>query len=260
MRLFLAPKEHPAHQMKTVVFSDVHLPSTPETAHVRAEFIRFLGAVVTPDVNRVIILGDLFDFWFEYRTVVFSGYFDVLCAFAALRDRGVEMHLVCGNHDFWAGPFLEQHLGFHVHRGPVVMAFGSKRVLMAHGDGENARDFGYRIYKRIASAAPVIWMFRQLHPDCAMALARIVSRTSRNLSQVKDPTKGAEAAALRAFAARTLAEGKADVVMAGHAHAPAYEGQHPTPNGPGIYINAGDWMYHRSYVEWDGTEFRLLNA
>ena len=239
--------------MKTVVLSDVHLDVWEGGRERRTEFAAFLRNL-DPAVARLIILGDLFDFWFEYEHVIFSGYFEVLRALAELRDRGVELHLVCGNHDFWAGRFLHEDLRFLVYRNPVVMDFGGRRVLFVHGDGLNKRDWGYRVYKRIARARPVIWAFRRLHPDRAMGIARWVSRNSRRMSERKDPAKGAEARALRAFAEQTLRRGEADVIICGHSHAPAYE-EFPSPSGTGLYINCGDWMYHRAHVEWDGNTF-----
>jgi UDP-2,3-diacylglucosamine pyrophosphatase LpxH len=90
-----------------------------------------------------------------------------------------------------------------------------------------------------------------------MGLAKRVSRTSRRFTGRMDPENGAEAAALREFARTCLSRGETQVVICGHAHSPTCE-HYPTPNGPGLYINTGDWIYHRSYVEWDGEEFRLV--
>ncbi|NIA13398.1 MAG: hypothetical protein GWP08_04900 [Nitrospiraceae bacterium] len=242
--------------MKTIVLSDVHLQPTEEGQDRQAAFGTFLHKLADDGAERLIILGDLFDFWFEYKHVIFSEYFDVLRAFAELRDRGVEIHLVCGNHDFWAGRFLERQLGFHIYPDQAIMEFDGKRALLIHGDGLNPADRGYRIYKRLARARLVIWLFGLLHPDWAMGIAQRVSRTSRRMTRAADMSKGAEATALRAFAERTLAAGEADVIMCGHAHAATRE-EFPTPNGTGLYINTGEWMIRRSYVEWDGSEFTL---
>ena len=245
--------------MATLFVSDVHLDVPPFHQERTETFLRFLRGVDPARVERIIILGDLFDFWFEYKHVIFSGYFDVLRALAALRDHGVRFDLIGGNHDFWAGRFLEEQLGFCVHKEPFMMDFGGRRVLLMHGDGLNARDVGYRLYRRVARTGWVIRAFRLLHPDWAMALARFVSRGSRRLAQAPDPGKGSEAIALRAYARNVLAGGKADAVICGHAHSPIIE-EYPAPVGNGLYINTGDWLFHCSYVEWDGTEFRLLNA
>jgi len=243
--------------MKTVVLSDVHLNVSTYGEPQLLEFIKFLKNLHAERVERLILLGDLFDFWFEYKHVVFSEYFHVLRALAELNEQGVELHLVCGNHDFWAGRFLEQYLGFTVHRDEARIAFGNRHALLVHGDGLNKKDRAYRIYRRIAKAPAVVWLFRLIHPDLAMALAKRISRTSRRMTSQADPSKGAEAAALRLFAQEYLGQGQCQVVICGHAHAPACE-QYTTPNGPGLYINTGDWMYHRSYVEWDGEDFKLI--
>lgn len=242
--------------MKTVILSDIHLDANPDGRDFVNAFATDLPRIVGDDTRRLIVLGDLFDFWFEYKHVVFSGYFEVLRVFAELRDQGVEMHLVCGNHDFWAGRFLRDHLGFVIHQKPVVMDFDGRRVWLMHGDGFNQKDYAYRAYKWLARSKPVIGLFGMIHPDIAMDIARRVSRTSRRLTLQEDPTKGAEALALAEYAKDILAQGKADVVIAGHAHAPAMM-EFPTPNNAGAYINTGDWMYHRSYVVWDNGEFEM---
>lgn len=242
--------------MITLFLSDVHLDIPPYHRERTEAFLKFLRDVDPARVDRIVILGDLFDFWFEYKHVIFSGYFDVLRVLADLRERGVRLELAGGNHDFWAGRFIEEQLGIVVHRDPVYMEFGGRKVLVSHGDGENPRDVGYRIYKRIARAQIVVRAFRLLHPDWAMALARFVSRGSRRRADDPEPDGGAEAAALREYARNVLAKGKADVVICGHAHSPAIE-EYPTPTGKGLYINTGDWLRHFSYVEWDGAEFRL---
>jgi UDP-2,3-diacylglucosamine hydrolase len=243
--------------VKTIVLSDVHLQATPEGMERALPFRRFLERIDPQHTNRLIVLGDLFDFWFEYRHVIFSGYFPILRQFADLCDNGVELHLVCGNHDFWAGRFLREDLGMHVHQAAVTLPFGGDRVLLVHGDGINPADKGYRIYKRIARTPGVLWAFRQLHPDLAMGLARAVSHGSRRFFGAKDASKGPEVAPLRAFAQETLRQGEADVVMCGHSHYPVCE-EMSTGTGQGAYINTGDWLMHQSYVEWEDGVFRLL--
>ena len=245
--------------MKTLLLSDVHLDVGPESRERMAEFAALLRTFPGKGVGRLIILGDLFDFWFEYRHVIFSGYFDVLQALAELRDRGIELHLVCGNHDFWAGRFLRDHLNFAIYQESVEMDFGGRRALLIHGDGINPQDWRYRLYKRFARARLIIGLFRRLHPDRAMNIARWVSRKSSQRSWVADPAKGAEAAALRAYAQGVIARGQADIVVCGHAHAPAIE-ECPALSGTGLYVNTGDWMYHRTYVEWNGEDFGLHKA
>lgn len=240
--------------MKTVIFSDVHLNVAEDGRDLMRDITAFLRSIDPAETERIVVLGDLFDFWFEYKHVIFSGYFDVLRAFADLSDAGVEIHFIIGNHDFWAGRFLVNHLRFQIHQ-KLLLEMGGKRVLFVHGDGINPKDVGYRIYKRIARAPFVVWLFGLIHPDWAMGIAQGVARGSRYVKRVDDLSKGTEVVPLQDFAKRTLAEGKADVVMCGHSHYPAME-EHPTPNGTGLYINTGDWLFHKSYVEWDGEEYK----
>ncbi|MEX2016680.1 MAG: UDP-2,3-diacylglucosamine diphosphatase [Candidatus Hydrogenedentales bacterium] len=240
--------------MTTLIFADVHLKATPDGEADSKAFTQFLRTINDGRYGRIIVLGDLFDFWFEYRHVIFSGYFDVLRAFAALHDNGVELHLVSGNHDFWAGRFLRNSIGFALHPESLVLKEGGMRVLFAHGDGLNPRDLGYRVYKNFARARPVISLFRLLHPDWAMALAMRVSHGSRALRTPDQPSDNQERPALHDFARRTVAEGGADVVICGHTHFPERE-SYPAPAGEGTYLNTGDWMNHRSYVEWRGHDF-----
>jgi UDP-2,3-diacylglucosamine hydrolase len=243
----------PAH---TVIVSDVHLNVAKDGAERMEAFTRFLQSWTDAPPERLIILGDLFDFWFEYRHVIFSGYFEVLRAFADLRDLGVAFHFVCGNHDFWAGRFLRDALAFEIHRDPVTLAFGARSALLVHGDGVNPRDVSYRLYKRIARSRWVIRCFRAIHPDWAMRIAQGVSRGSRRAFSPDDPADGPEIAPQRAFAAKCLQDGQADIVMCGHSHYPVHEWIE-TMWGPRLYLNTGDWVAHRTYAVWDGAEFRL---
>ena len=242
--------------MKTLIFSDVHLKVAPESKKDHAEFISFLRGIDPAEFDRIIVLGDLFDFWFEYKHVVFSGYFNVLRAFADLRDQGVELHLVCGNHDFWAGRFIRDELKMHIHPIDYRCSFGDRRVLFIHGDGMNPEDVAYRIYKRIVRSRLAIWLFSMLHPDWAMWIAKVTSNASRAHYERRHAKRGEVPRSLHDFATEVLARGGVDVLLCGHTHEPVEETL-PTPQGPGLYINTGDWLNHRSYVVWDGEGFAL---
>lgn len=242
-----------AANAKTLIVSDAHLKvAEPERTR---EFARFLRAFNPAEFRRVICLGDLFDFWFEYRHVVFSDYFEVLRAFADMHDAGVELHLVCGNHDFWAGRFLREALGIQIHLEADV-PFGDRRARLIHGDGINPNDWKYRLYKRIARNPFVVWAFRLIHPDWAMSIARAVSHGSRTLYGNEDPAQGPEARSLREYARRVLERGEAQIVLCGHSHAATIE-EFPTPQGMGVYVNPGDWLHRRAYAVWDGEKFHL---
>lgn len=240
--------------MKTLIFADVHLKAGPSGEETLKDFTDFLRQIDPDEFDRAIILGDLFDFWFEYKHVIFSVYFDVLRAFADLQERGMTFHLVCGNHDFWAGRFLEDYIGFTVHRDRYSCRLGDRRALFVHGDGTNPSDRGYRLFKFLARSPLAIGLFRLLHPDWAMGLAQKVSHASRRLKSPDNPSQSAEVKAMREFAKNLLESGEANVVFCGHTHY-AVEEEIPTPDGTGLYVNTGDWMLHRTYLEWDGNEY-----
>lgn len=240
--------------MKTLIFADVHLKVNPAEQERIQDFVAFIRRIDAKEYDRVIILGDLFDFWFEYRHVIFSGYFDVLRALADLRDAGIDMHLICGNHDFWAGRFLEESLGITIHRDRYEVAMGDKTVLFTHGDGVNPADIGYRIFKKIMRNRLAIWAFGMIHPDLAMAIAQAASHSSRKYLSADDPSESAEVQAMSEFAKEILIREQIDVVFCGHTHYPVEE-EIETPRGVGRYINTGDWLSHRTYIDWDGETF-----
>ena len=238
--------------MKTLIFADVHLDVGSSGQRTLQEFISFLRQIDPAEYDRAIILGDLFDFWFEYKHVVFSGYFDVLRAFADLNARGLSLQLVCGNHDFWAGRFLREHLGFTIHTERYTTTLGDKRAVFVHGDGTNPSDYGYRIFKRVAQAMIPIKLFGLLHPDWAMGIARSVSHSSRKLRTPDDPSTSPEVEAMRVFARGILESGEADMVFCGHTHFPVEE-EMTTSHGVGLYVNTGAWLRQRTFLEWDGS-------
>lgn len=240
----------------TVLFSDVHLKPSGASTSLHKTFLAFLQNIDPAKTERLICLGDLFDFWYEYRHVVFSGYFDALRALADLNEAGVALHLVCGNHDFWAGPALSALTGLQVHHEAVRLPFGDKEALLLHGDGLNPRDYGYLFFKRIARNPIAMRLFRHVHPDTAMAIAQFMSRRSRTMTQAPTPAEGPEAHFVREHAHHLLHKGAADIIICGHAHAPAIEEVDVTHKTT-LYINPGDWPNHRSYIVYENNEFRL---
>lgn len=235
--------------MKTLIVADVHLMVSESGAPTRDAFTRFLRGIDPDEIDRIIILGDLFDFWFEYKQSIFSGYFEILAALHDLDRAGIELHLLCGNHDFWAGRFLRDHLNFTIHPDHWSLKMGESNVLFVHGDGINPEDWRYRIYKKFARNRFVVGAFRLIHPDWAMKIAQGVSHGSRTLLAPDDPADSAEVHALRTFAERELEQGDHNVVICGHSHYPE-----ETELANGQYINTGDWMEKRTYLTWDESE------
>lgn len=246
--------------MKTLVFGDVHLKGHGEDAATLDEFVAFLRSIEPREFPRIVMLGDLFDFWFEYKHVIFSEYFEVLRALADLRDAGAELHLVCGNHDFWAGRFLREDLGIHVHPDQAVIEDQGLRVLFVHGDGVNPRDWSYRVYKRFARWPVVVGAFRMLHPDFAMGVARLLSRLSRRRKDDENFDMQPEIEAVREHGRRCIERGDADIVISGHTHAVDDAIWEFDGGRTGRYLNTGDWMRRRCYLVWDGGEFTAMRC
>jgi UDP-2,3-diacylglucosamine hydrolase len=239
-----------------VFFSDAHLPSRRGYSVQKSAVEQFLNSLVDRKVAAIYILGDLFDLWFEYRAAILSYHFSVLKAFSQLRDAGTQLHLVVGNHDYWAGRFLRDEVGFHIHKEPLIVEFDERRVYMCHGDGLNKRDFAYRMFRPVLRFRPAIAAFRLVHPDFAVLLGRIVSKFSRRNANLIDAGNETEAKAIRSFAGTMLDRPDIDVFIGGHCHIPCEE--RFQVNGTNkVYLNTGDWMARFSYIEYENGVFSL---
>jgi UDP-2,3-diacylglucosamine hydrolase len=227
--------------MKPVfITSDVHLGAVPESTERR--FVRFLEHVGA-EGSRLILPGDLFDFWFEYGDVIPGEHFRVLAALADLVEAGVPVTVTGGNHDAWGGRFLEEHVGVAFHAGHVRTEIAGRPALLAHGDGVGTGDLKYRALKKLLRNRVTIAAFRALHPELGLRLARRVSSTEAKADS--DPGKLGRAAFIEEWARQQLAaEPDLTYVVCGHAHLPAVL---EVTDGR-FYLNAGDWLSHCSYI------------
>ena len=239
------------------LISDVHLGAIPR--ETEEAFRRWLLHVKASG-SRLIINGDLFDFWFEYRSVILSKHVRVLALLADLVEAGVPVLAMGGNHDWWGGDFLRSDIGVDFHQEPVRIRVKGKSVLLAHGDGLGAGDLGYRMLRLVLRGRLTRWLFRWIHPDLGARLADRVSGTRDQLSSGATPANEGRTAFLSGWAAARLEQDPTlDIVALGHGHQPVV-----TEVAPGrFYVNSGDWVLHRSYVtiddsgrpelhEWDG--------
>lgn len=223
--------------MERYFISDAHLGCDTEPAEQKkqAALIRFIEHIDVAG-NTLYIVGDLFDFWFEYRSSIPRKYFPVICALRHLIENGVEVVYITGNHDFWMDSFFENDLHISVYRGSLHTEIDGRRIFIVHGDGLAQKDIGYRILKRILQHPLNIFLYRLLHPDLGFAIAGFFSRWSRHHCEMK--IRDAE---YIAYAKARFADGF-DGVIIGHTHRPQVfrEGQK-------TYINTGDWMTHFTY-------------
>ncbi|HOY44996.1 MAG TPA: UDP-2,3-diacylglucosamine diphosphatase [bacterium] len=205
---------------------------------------------------QLVLCGDLFDFWFEYRHVIPRRHFRILVQLADLVDSGVPVDYLAGNHDFWMGSFLRAEAGVALHEEGLLLLQAGRRIFLRHGDGLMAGDHLYRLMKRVLRHPAAIAGYRLLHPDLGIPFALFCSHLSRESARDKhhDDTD------YRAWACRQIDAGH-DLVVLGHSHVPAL-----LPHGGGWYVNAGAWMEGFTYAmieagvpslrQWDGREGR----
>ncbi len=237
--------------MAVYFISDVHLGlGTRDEERKKEDRLLAMLHDILPNTEELYIVGDLFDFWFEYRTVIPKGFHRTLTALQAFTDAGIPVKFLAGNHDCWIMDFFSKELGIETHMTPFEATIQGHRVYLHHGDGLATHDLGYRLIKPVLRNRAAMWLFRWLHPDIGVPLARGSSRTSRSYTSQKD--YGEEEGLLR-FAKDRIREGMHIVVM-GHRHRPsllAIDG--------GVYVNLGDWVTFNSYAIMEGGSIRLAS-
>lgn len=227
--------------MATYFISDVHLGLGTKEKEKEKEN-RLLGFLrgIFPTTDTLFIVGDLFDFWFEYKTVIPKGFHRTLSALQEFTDAGKPIHFLVGNHDCWMNDFFEEELGIKVYFTPFEITVQGKRIYLHHGDGLADNDLGYKLIKPVLRNTFNIWIYRWLHPDIGVKLAKGSSRTSRGYTSNKH--YGEEEGMIRE-ATKKIHEGF-DVVIMGHRHKP-----NSLKIYNGTYINLGDWIAYNTYAE-----------
>ena len=220
--------------------SDAHLggdaPDIEEEKERRLfSFLRFIQG----KAEILYIIGDLFDFWFEYWNSIPNQYFQVLKALSDVKESGTRIVFVPGNHDVWTGSYLEEEIGLEVHRSYCEAVPQGLSFFISHGDGMAKGEGLYRIQKWIMENQLCIWLYKLLHPDIGIPLARWVSKWSRNRSKNREP--GWNSRIYKEAAIQQLEKGY-DVVVLAHIHHPALE-----KIGEKVYLNTGDWITNFSY-------------
>ncbi len=230
------------------VISDVHLGAEPDgIERALIAFLRSLDA----RAGSLVINGDLFDFWFEWKQVIPRNGFRVLAALADLRDSGVEILWIAGNHDCWGGDFLRDQVGARYQLGGWAGDAAGWRARFEHGDGlRKVEDRKYRTLRRIIRHPTAMWLYRQLHPDIGSRLATGSARASRHLQPTRDDGVGLRAVAFDALGADVSLE----LLVYGHSHVPTLD---RAPSG-GVYANAGSWLFDPTYLRLTPGEIELL--
>lgn len=244
-----------ADRKKIYFLSDFHLGApNAEASLVREKRIcRFLD-ICKKDAAEIFILGDLFDFWFEYSTVVPKGYVRILGKLAELTDSGIKIHFFVGNHDMWMKNYFQTELNIPVYFEPDSFVFNNKKFLIGHGDGLGPGDKGYKMMKKVFRHPVAKWMFGVLPPYLGIGLANYFSSKSRAKAGLTDEKfLGEDNEWLVIYSKEKLAGEHFDYFIFGHRHLPI-DIELP---GDSRYINLGEWIKYYSYAVFDGENLSL---
>ncbi|MCU0426652.1 MAG: UDP-2,3-diacylglucosamine diphosphatase [Candidatus Kapabacteria bacterium] len=234
--------------------SDLHLGLGDRAADKARErsLLKFLSHI-KPHCERLFILGDLFDYWFEYRTVVQNQHIRTLAALADFVESGIAVEYLIGNHDFGHRHFFEEELGVKVHHGDVSVQMHGKSFLLAHGDCKELDSRKSQFIRSILRNPLALKVWTALHPTIGIGIAAAASRKSRIKSST-EPTMN-EKEGLERFAREAIGEGY-DYVVMGHIHVPLVQ-QLEHKGRSGLYVNTGDWLTHDTFAQFDGKTLHL---
>ncbi len=243
--------------MFTYFISDFHLgiPGHLSSLEREKQICRWIDAVKN-NAAAIYFVGDMFDYWFEYRETIPRGYSRFLGKIAELRDAGIPVYFFTGNHDMWMFDYFTEQFGIPVYRHPIVRTINNKTFFIGHGDGLGPGDYGYKTIKRIFAFVPFQWLFARLHPNFSLGLMRFFSQKSRGAQDFEVETRfhGAEKERLLVFSESESQKQKVDYFIFGHRHLPI---DWLLSNKKSRYINLGEWMYATTYAVFDGNELTL---
>ena len=235
--------------------SDNHLgaPTKEQSFPREQKFVAWLDHI-KEDAAAIFLLGDLFDMWMEYKTVVPKGFTRTLGKLAEISDSGIPIYYFVGNHDLWMNGYFEEELNIPVYHKPKEFTFNNKTFFIGHGDGLGPGDKGYKRMKKVFISPFFKWLFKWGHPDIGMRIAQYLSVKNKLISG-DDDTKflGEENEWLAIYSKRKLEEKHRDFFVFGHRHLPLEINLNDTSK----YINLGDWITYYTYGVFDGENFEL---
>jgi UDP-2,3-diacylglucosamine hydrolase len=235
--------------------SDNHLGAPTKNASLPREkkFVAWLDDI-KKDAAAIFLIGDLFDFWFEYKTVVPKGFTRTLGKLAEISDSGIPIYYFVGNHDLWMNGYFEEELNIPVYHKPKEFTFNNVSFFIGHGDGLGPNDKGYKRMKKVFTNSFFKWLFRWLHPDIGVRLAQYLSVKNKLISGDEDAKfLGEDNEWLVQYSKKKLEEKHRDYFVFGHRHLPL----EINLNSSSKYINLGDWITYYTYGVFDGKQMEL---
>lgn len=241
---------------KVYFISDFHLgvPDYLSSRERENKIVSFLNKIEN-DVQILYLMGDVFDYWFEYKHAVPKGYVRLLGKLAQLADAGVEIHYFTGNHDMWVFDYLPKEIGVKLHREPIAKEYNGKKFYLGHGDGLGPGDYGYKFIKRVFANPLAQWLFARIHPNAGIGMMKYFSKTSRVATGNSDELYlGDDKEWLIIFSKQVLEKEHFDYFIFGHRHLPLDK----QVGNNSRYINLGEWINHQTYAVFDGSTVQLL--
>ncbi|MBL57301.1 MAG: UDP-2,3-diacylglucosamine hydrolase [Flavobacteriales bacterium] len=237
--------------------SDFHLgvPNYEKSREREKTLVNWLESIRS-DAQEIYLVGDLFDFWFEYKHTIPKGYTRFLGKIAELNDSGIPIHFFTGNHDMWMFDYLPQELGITIHRDSIQREWNGKKFFIGHGDGLGPGDRFYKFIKTFFQSKVCQWFFARLHPNLGMGIANFWSKKSR-ISNIKKGEEflGDEKEWLYIYAQNILKKEHFDYFIFGHRHLVL---DLKIKNKNARYINLGEWVTGNPHFAWfDGDELTL---
>ncbi len=247
---------HLPHGKKIYFASDFHLGAPdPATSLKREKQIVAWLESIRHDAHAIYLLGDIFDFWFEYSHAIPRGFIRLQGKLAELREAGISISFFTGNHDMWMFDYFPNELGIPIHREPIELHIGQQRLLIGHGDGLGPGEAGYKILKQFFNSSVCQWLFARIHPNLGMRIAHFWSRRSRISNMKREETfKGEENEFLFLWCREEEKRTHRDFYIFGHRHLvlDLAVGQNSR------YLNIGEWVHHKgTYCVYDGTTAEL---
>lgn len=241
---------------KSIYFaSDFHLgiPDHQKSIEREKEICSWLDFIKI-DANQIFLVGDLFDFWFEYKNAIPKGHVRIQAKLAELIDSGIEVHVFHGNHDMWMFDYLSTELGITIHSNELELNYMGKSFYIAHGDGLGPGDNGYKVIKRIFRNKLCQWLFKRLHPNFGVGLAKYLSKKSRGKYDIEDyKFKNWDKESIYKFIVKREETEHSDIYILGHRHLPL-----KVQVKEAEYINLGEWLHYNSFAKFDGQKMELL--